>query len=98
MVSRMEAQEKSGKELVLGKIRATVGLIASMLCGAVLGAFLPFKAEGLVASVVVCSVLGALIWERRTKSSAATISACIGVVVIGWPVAVALLDWLHRYY
>ena len=69
-----------------------------MIVGAFLGGLVPTKGEGLVASIVIGSILGALIWHRRSKPVETTITASLAVIIVGWPLALVLLDWLHRYY
>ncbi len=74
------------------------GLVASMVIGAVIGMFLPVKAEGAVACVVVGALLGAIIWLRRKRQAGLTCVICMSVILLGWPLTFVVLDVLHRYY
>jgi hypothetical protein len=76
------------------------GLVSSMLAGALAGMLIriPAKGVGLIATIVVLAIIGAIIWERRHQRAANTFVACVIAIVFGWPLAVVVLDWLHRYY
>lgn len=75
-------------------------LIFCMVAGATIGACLPLplKGEGVIATVVVFAVGGAVVWLRRHHPFATTAAICAALLVIGWPLSVMVLDVLHRYY
>ena len=74
------------------------GTIVVMLAGALVGMFVPLKAEGAVTNVVVGAILGWAIWKCRNKPPATTFMLCLGLLIILWPITFAILDWLHQYY
>jgi hypothetical protein len=75
------------------------GLALSMLAGALAGMIIriPAKGEGLIATIVVLAIIGAIIWTRRHKSGTGTFVGCLIAIVFGWPLAVVILESLHRY-
>lgn len=75
-----------------------VGLVVCMLGAAALGMLIPGKAEGAVANVVIAAIVGGLWWSRRSASWQSTLPRIAAIIVLGWPVALVLLDLLHRYY
>jgi hypothetical protein len=76
------------------------GLVLSMLAGAPAGMVIrvPVKGEGLIATIVILAIIGAVIWSRRHQPATTTIITCLILIVLGWPLVVVVLDWLHRYY
>jgi hypothetical protein len=75
-----------------------VGLVASMLGAAALGALIPGKAEGAVANVVIAAIIGGFWWSRRNAPWQSTLPRIAAIIALGWPVVLVLLDLLHRYY
>lgn len=77
------------------------GLIVFCLMGAAIGFGLGLvfiKGVAFVATVVMFSILGAIIWLREDRPAGNTFFICGATLLLGWPVAVFFLNWLHQYY
>ncbi|MEX2092420.1 MAG: hypothetical protein WD971_07070 [Pirellulales bacterium] len=79
-------------------LRELTGLVLALIAGAAIDLMFPFKAEAAIATSVISSLLGAVIWTRRRESVGGTVATCALTILIGWPIAFVLLDWLHRYF
>ncbi len=74
------------------------GTAASMTVGAVLGLLIPLKGEGAVTNAIVFSLIAWLFWTRRHYDPRSTLVVALATTLLLWPLAFALLDWLHYYF
>lgn len=65
--------------------REIIGTIVSMVAGAFVGLMVDGNGLGFVSFVVLCSLMGWVVWIRRKKTFLSTIGICILMVVVWWP-------------
>lgn len=68
------------------------GIIVSMIAGAFLGLMCGGNGLGFVSFVVLCSVMGCVVWTRRKESLLGTIGICLLMVIAWWPIGHVLRD------
>jgi len=66
-------------------LREIVVTAVSMVAGAFTGLMVGGDGLGFVSFVVLCSLMGWVVWIRRKKSFLGTIGICILMVVVWWP-------------
>lgn len=69
-----------------------MGTIISMVAGAFVGLTCGGNGLGFVSFVVLCSVMGWVVWIRRKKSFVGTIGICILMLIVWWPFGLMLRD------
>jgi peptidoglycan biosynthesis protein MviN/MurJ (putative lipid II flippase) len=62
-----------------------IGTVVSMVTGAFLGLTCGGNGLGFVSFVVLCSLMGLVVWIRRRRSILGTIGICILMVIVWWP-------------
>ncbi len=68
------------------------GTVVSMIAGAFLGLTCGGNGLGFVSFVVLCSVMGWVVWTRRNRSLLGTIGICFLMVIVWWPFGLMLRD------
>jgi hypothetical protein len=72
--------------------REIIGTVVSMVAGAFLGLMVGGNGLGFVSFVVLCSLMGWVVWIRRKKSFLGTIGICILMVILWWPFGIILRE------
>lgn len=65
--------------------REIIGTVVSMVAGAFLGLMVGGNGLGFVSFVVLCSLMGWVVWIRRRESVLGTMGICILMVIVWWP-------------
>jgi uncharacterized membrane protein YccC len=66
------------------------GTVVSMIIGALLGLVIGGNGLGFVSFVVLCSLMGWVVWVRRKKSFLGTIGICVLMLIAWWPFGLML--------
>lgn len=66
--------------------------VVSMIAGALVGLLVSGNGLGYASFVILCSLLGWVLWSRRKSSIAGTIGICILMVIVWWPIGLVLRE------
>ncbi|HBO43428.1 MAG TPA: hypothetical protein DD670_05755 [Planctomycetaceae bacterium] len=69
-----------------------IGTIVSMVAGAFVGLMVGGNGLGYLSFIVLCSLMGWVLWIRRKRSFLSTIGICILIVVVWWPFGLMLRE------
>lgn len=68
------------------------GTFVSMVLGALAGLLSGGNGLGFVSFVILCSVMGWVLWTRRRQSFLVTIGICVLMVIVWWPIGLVLRE------
>ena len=83
-----ETNETQPRNLIV----EVIGTAVSMVAGAFVGFLLQGNGLGFVAMIVLCSVIGWILWLRRRQHVVVTIGLCLLLFIAFLPVATALRE------
>lgn len=69
-----------------------IGLTCSMFAGAFIGTLPNGNGMGFFSFILLCSVLGCVLWYRRGKRILSNIGLCVLAIILWWPVGLAIRD------
>jgi hypothetical protein len=72
-----------------------IGTVVSMVAGAFLGLLVGGNGLGFVSFVVLCALMGLVVWIRRKQSFIVTIGICLLMVIGWWPFGLMLRNLGH---
>lgn len=69
-----------------------VGAVCSMLAGAFVGTLPQGNGMGFVSFIVLCAVLGCVLWYRRRLSFLSNLGICVLAIIVWWPFGLLIRD------
>ena len=91
-VSESEARASGSTPLPRSSPREIIGTIFSMVAGALVGLMCGGNGLGFVSFVVLCSLMGWVVWVRRKRSFLVTVGICALMLIVWWPFGLMLRD------
>ncbi len=94
--TREESTTPGILRLITVHLKLALGSAVATVLGLAVGMLIPGDGNpGHLLCIAVCGVCGWLFWIRRGRSVLATIGICILLIVLSWPIALALRDATH---
>jgi len=75
-----------------GLLFEIAGATSSMLIGAFIGSLANGNGPGYVSFIVLCSILGSVLWYRRNQAGLGNAALCVLAIILWWPIGLAIRD------